>query len=256
MSKLPLVQQTAPERIWLAVADDAYYADKPFPDAEEICWSSDAPLEVCVPYVRADLATPPEASGADYVLVPREPAEAMTDAGDLARVAHFGTAAEIYAAMLAAAPINPAPPTSGVDWRGHYIEVTAMRYMDNGLHRAAAMQAAEREARSMEAMTGTMQTAEPRAAAKECAPSIAQIGAEAWHLAADLDDLAANGIATAGRAADFIRARLTSGAAEDADDELPVLPDGYKPKESECSIFAAAYFYRQGYAARRARGES
>lgn len=59
MSKLPLVQQTAPERIWLAVADDAYYAEQPFPDgAEEVCWSSDAPLEVCVPYVRADLANP------------------------------------------------------------------------------------------------------------------------------------------------------------------------------------------------------
>lgn len=57
----------------------------------------------------------PEASGADHVLVPREPAEAMTDAGDLARVAHFGTAAEIYAAMIAAAPINPAPPTSGLE---------------------------------------------------------------------------------------------------------------------------------------------
>lgn len=58
---IPVVQQTAPERIWLAVADDAYYADKPFPDGEEVCWSSDAPLQVCVPYVRVDLATHPSA---------------------------------------------------------------------------------------------------------------------------------------------------------------------------------------------------
>lgn len=55
---IPLVQQTAPERIWLAVADDTYYADQPFPnDLEEVCWSHDAPLEVCVPYIRADLVS-------------------------------------------------------------------------------------------------------------------------------------------------------------------------------------------------------
>lgn len=68
-------------------------------------------------------AIAPEASGADYVMVPREPTDAMLAAwltpsqrsggasgGDMAP---WSTASRNYAAMLAAAPFNPAPPTSG-----------------------------------------------------------------------------------------------------------------------------------------------
>jgi hypothetical protein len=57
---VPRVQKTAPERIWLTVSDDKHDEREPFPEnyGEEICWSVDAPVAVCVPYVRADLATP------------------------------------------------------------------------------------------------------------------------------------------------------------------------------------------------------
>jgi len=57
---VPRVQKTAPERIWLTVSDDKHDEREPFPEnyGEEICWSVDAPVAVCVPYVRADLAAP------------------------------------------------------------------------------------------------------------------------------------------------------------------------------------------------------
>lgn len=60
---VPVVQATAPARIWLAVADEPYYRDQPFPSdyGEDLCWSTDAPLAVCVPYVRADLHPTPSA---------------------------------------------------------------------------------------------------------------------------------------------------------------------------------------------------
>lgn len=58
---VPVVQQTAPKRIWLAVSDDAHDEQQPFPDSinGEVTWSDDTPVEVCVPYVRADLAATP-----------------------------------------------------------------------------------------------------------------------------------------------------------------------------------------------------
>lgn len=47
--------ETAPERIYLQVADDEYYAQDPFPTGEEITWCSDSVMALEVPYVRADL---------------------------------------------------------------------------------------------------------------------------------------------------------------------------------------------------------
>lgn len=69
---VPFVQSTAPERIWLAVSDSASDADHVFPhDAEEVGWSHDEPLEVCVPYVRADLNHPAPAPEVDDAMVER-----------------------------------------------------------------------------------------------------------------------------------------------------------------------------------------
>ncbi|NUS38290.1 MAG: hypothetical protein HOQ02_04605 [Lysobacter sp.] len=51
------VQATAPERIYLTLSDVASDASQPFPSNHEgICWCEDAAVDVCVPYVRADLA--------------------------------------------------------------------------------------------------------------------------------------------------------------------------------------------------------
>lgn len=54
---LPEVVRTAPERIWLQVADDTYYSAEPFPEpaSDQITWCADSVMAVEVPYVRADL---------------------------------------------------------------------------------------------------------------------------------------------------------------------------------------------------------
>lgn len=62
---LPLVQTTAPERIYLAVSDEEYDRDRRFLEHDEIGWSTDEPLAVCVPYVRADLATLTQQQGGE-----------------------------------------------------------------------------------------------------------------------------------------------------------------------------------------------
>lgn len=55
--KVPFVQQTAPERIWLTVSDSEHDASMCFPDNhEDIFWCQDPALDVSIPYVRADLA--------------------------------------------------------------------------------------------------------------------------------------------------------------------------------------------------------
>lgn len=56
---VPLVQQTAPERIWLQVSDDDADADLPFDHPADVTWSRDQAINVTVPYVRADLAHDP-----------------------------------------------------------------------------------------------------------------------------------------------------------------------------------------------------
>lgn len=56
MVKVPLVVSTAPERIWLQVADDSYSATEAFPDDHaEITWCQDSVIATEVKYVRADL---------------------------------------------------------------------------------------------------------------------------------------------------------------------------------------------------------
>jgi hypothetical protein len=59
MSATRKVVETAPERIWLQIADDAYYADEPFPEpaSDQITWCSESVMEVEVKYVRADLVS-------------------------------------------------------------------------------------------------------------------------------------------------------------------------------------------------------
>lgn len=66
---VPLVQQTAPERIFLCVADDDFCRDEAFPRpwGEDLTWSTDQPVRVCVPYVRADLTPTPAAQPSDGV---------------------------------------------------------------------------------------------------------------------------------------------------------------------------------------------
>jgi hypothetical protein len=74
---VPFVQQTAPERIWLAVSDNAHDAENCFPDDyAEISWSDDEPLEVCVPYIRADLSHPAAPVGVSEEMVERAIKEA------------------------------------------------------------------------------------------------------------------------------------------------------------------------------------
>lgn len=53
--KVPVYVVTAPERIYLQVADDAYYAEDPFPAEEEVTWCADSVMELEVSYVREDL---------------------------------------------------------------------------------------------------------------------------------------------------------------------------------------------------------
>lgn len=52
---VPVYVATAPERIYLQVADDAYYAEDPFPAEEEVTWCADSVMELEVSYVREDL---------------------------------------------------------------------------------------------------------------------------------------------------------------------------------------------------------
>jgi hypothetical protein len=54
---VPLVVQTAPKRIWLQIADDAYSATEAFPDdaLDQITWCADSVVDTEVKYVRADL---------------------------------------------------------------------------------------------------------------------------------------------------------------------------------------------------------
>lgn len=52
---LPVYVATAPERIYLQVADDEYYADNPFPRTSDVSWCSDSVLALEVKYVRADI---------------------------------------------------------------------------------------------------------------------------------------------------------------------------------------------------------
>jgi len=56
--KQPMVVTTAPERIYLQIADDCYYEDQPFPGehSDQVTWCANS-VESCeVPYIRADLA--------------------------------------------------------------------------------------------------------------------------------------------------------------------------------------------------------
>jgi len=53
---LPLIQQTAPERIHLCVGDDEYLTEVDFSECTEVAWAKEAAVSVTVPYVRADLA--------------------------------------------------------------------------------------------------------------------------------------------------------------------------------------------------------
>lgn len=64
---LPLVQTTAPERIYLAVSDDEHDRELSFIEssAAEVSWSTDMPVAVCVPYIRADLATLTQQQGGE-----------------------------------------------------------------------------------------------------------------------------------------------------------------------------------------------
>jgi hypothetical protein len=56
VKQVPLVVSTAPERIWLQVADDSYSATEAFPDDHaEITWCQDSVIATEVKYVRADL---------------------------------------------------------------------------------------------------------------------------------------------------------------------------------------------------------
>lgn len=52
---LPVYVQTAPERIYLQVADDEYYADNPFPHSSDVSWCSDSVMALEVKYVRDDI---------------------------------------------------------------------------------------------------------------------------------------------------------------------------------------------------------
>lgn len=54
---VPVVVRTAPVRIWLQIADDAYSATEAFPcDAlDQITWCADSVMDTEVEYVRADL---------------------------------------------------------------------------------------------------------------------------------------------------------------------------------------------------------
>lgn len=52
---VPVYVATAPERIFLQVADDAYYSEDPFPAEEEVTWCADSVMELEVSYVREDL---------------------------------------------------------------------------------------------------------------------------------------------------------------------------------------------------------
>ncbi len=53
--KVPVYVATAPERIFLQVADDAYYAEDPFPIGEEVTWCADSVMALEVAYRREDL---------------------------------------------------------------------------------------------------------------------------------------------------------------------------------------------------------
>jgi len=57
---LPLVVTTAPEKIYLQVADDTFYRDETFPSdyGDNITWCADSVVDCEVEYIRADLATP------------------------------------------------------------------------------------------------------------------------------------------------------------------------------------------------------
>lgn len=58
---LPTVHRTAPERIYLCIGDEAEQRDAPFDELADITWSHDQPVDVAVPYVRADLLPQPAA---------------------------------------------------------------------------------------------------------------------------------------------------------------------------------------------------
>lgn len=67
-----LAVTTAPERIWLQIADDSYYADEPFPEpaSDQITWCSESVMEVEVKYVRADLVSELSEAVASYRELP------------------------------------------------------------------------------------------------------------------------------------------------------------------------------------------
>ncbi len=59
---LSVCQYTAPKRIHLCVSDDEADHNRAFCDGFEphdVTWAEDAPIAVCVEYVRADLAAAP-----------------------------------------------------------------------------------------------------------------------------------------------------------------------------------------------------
>jgi hypothetical protein len=59
--RLPLAQLTAPRKIWLQSSGVEFDMAEPFPDNHEgITWCEDEIGDGDVPYVRADLATPPD----------------------------------------------------------------------------------------------------------------------------------------------------------------------------------------------------
>ncbi len=57
MAERMRVVETAPERIWLQISDDAHNADEDFPEpaSDQITWCQDSVMEVEVKYIRADL---------------------------------------------------------------------------------------------------------------------------------------------------------------------------------------------------------
>lgn len=60
-SKVPLAVQTAPQRIYLQISDDADHLDEPFPCGHEATWCADSVMDCEVAYVRADLLSMPPA---------------------------------------------------------------------------------------------------------------------------------------------------------------------------------------------------
>lgn len=68
---------------------------------------------------------------------------------------------EAYAIDAAIRALESLRGGGEVDWRGHYVEQTAMRYMDAGLKRREALLSAEKDAKALDSMTRTIRLATP-----------------------------------------------------------------------------------------------